>query len=359
MAAPSFSSVCTASSQSPSGARPTTSPSRSGSQRTTLATLRSPMSSPPQTSSSVPADTSIPAVDAQSNTSKTGQKSPRSVSPLQPCPAALTSSKPCNLADLFQAMQDHFSRAPPLYAKPKSSSPHPAPQPLPSPSSSLPLQSRHDDDDRPALPPKPISSQMPPRPIAASPLPYPQVCPSYSRSLNALNRVSSRLTCTIGPRHPYPSNHVQMSVRPNIKNQYFLPRVCDQPSNSLGNRPLLPVLITAHRRPFQPRPSQFHKLRSFHPRLSLSPLMHLHRLYKISVRTCSTMKPLHHSLLQLQHRHALRIQNCSNCMPKFMTNYDQNSLHCPSSSSWKLNGCVLSRRIFLPENPPSVMRWPD
>jgi ESCRT-I complex subunit TSG101 len=102
----------------------------------------------------------------------------------------LTSSKPCNLAELLQAMQDHFSRAPPLYAKPKSSSPRPAQQPLPSPSSSLshpPLsrpQSRH-DDDRPALPPKPISSQMPPRPSAASPLPYPQVCPSYSRSLNA------------------------------------------------------------------------------------------------------------------------------------------------------------------------------
>ncbi|KAF8559541.1 UEV-domain-containing protein [Imleria badia] len=80
--------------------------------------------------------------------------------------------EPCNLAALLQAMQDHFSRVPPLY---KSSSPRPAPQTLPSLSQphSLPLsrpQSRH--DDRPALPPKPIASQIPvvpPRPIASPP----------------------------------------------------------------------------------------------------------------------------------------------------------------------------------------------
>ncbi|KAH0830535.1 hypothetical protein J3R83DRAFT_1987 [Lanmaoa asiatica] len=95
--------------------------------------------------------------------------------------------EPCNIAALLQAMQDLFSRAPPLYAKPLPS-PRPPPQPLPSPSSTLshppssspsqPLslpQSHH--DDRPPLPPKPISDHLPPRPIATpaiSPLGYPQ-----------------------------------------------------------------------------------------------------------------------------------------------------------------------------------------
>ncbi|KAF8447998.1 UEV domain-containing protein [Boletus edulis BED1] len=83
--------------------------------------------------------------------------------------------EPCNLAALLQAMQDHFSHTPPLYAKPKPPSPRPAPQPQ-SPLS-LPLsrpQSRH--DDRPALPPKPVSSKtpaLPSRPIA-TPLGYSQ-----------------------------------------------------------------------------------------------------------------------------------------------------------------------------------------
>ncbi|KAG9318446.1 hypothetical protein JVU11DRAFT_537 [Chiua virens] len=95
--------------------------------------------------------------------------------------------EPCNLVALLQAMQDHFSRLPPLYAKPRSSSPRPAPQPLPSPSNPLshplshneqPLslsQSRSLDPDRPPLPPKPISNSAPPHPTPPppSPLGYP------------------------------------------------------------------------------------------------------------------------------------------------------------------------------------------
>ncbi|KAF9227963.1 UEV-domain-containing protein [Gyrodon lividus] len=81
-------------------------------------------------------------------------------------------SEACNISALLEAMQDQFSRTPPLYAKPKSASPCQAPQPAtssssrpspprptsPSASQSPSLsQSRH--DDRPALPPKPNSSQ--------------------------------------------------------------------------------------------------------------------------------------------------------------------------------------------------------
>ncbi|KAI9566462.1 UEV-domain-containing protein [Boletus coccyginus] len=86
--------------------------------------------------------------------------------------------EPCNLAALLQAMQDHFSRVPPLYAKPKSDS---APSSIAHPPLSRP-QSREDDDDPPPLPPKPSSSQtpaVPPRPIAASPLAHPH--PLYDR----------------------------------------------------------------------------------------------------------------------------------------------------------------------------------
>ncbi|KIJ69427.1 hypothetical protein HYDPIDRAFT_106038 [Hydnomerulius pinastri MD-312] len=93
-------------------------------------------------------------------------------------------SEACNLSALLEAMQDQFSRGPPLYAKPKSSSPRPAPQPAAPSSSRLsppprptslsasqsPPVSQSRDDDRPALPPKPGSSPLvvPPRPTTTS-----------------------------------------------------------------------------------------------------------------------------------------------------------------------------------------------
>ncbi|KAG6330299.1 hypothetical protein ID866_8789 [Astraeus odoratus] len=80
-------------------------------------------------------------------------------------------SEGCNLSALLEAMQDYFSRSPPLYAKP---SPRPAPQsgpsvssPTPRPPSLHPPPSQSSspalprDVDRPTLPPKPISSPSP------------------------------------------------------------------------------------------------------------------------------------------------------------------------------------------------------
>ncbi|KAF9246552.1 UEV domain-containing protein [Melanogaster broomeanus] len=92
-------------------------------------------------------------------------------------------SEACNISALLEAMQDQFSRTPPLYAKPKSSSPRPAPQPAAPSSSSLsppplpaslpasqsPYLSQSQQDDPPALPPKPNASPtpvVPLRPIA-------------------------------------------------------------------------------------------------------------------------------------------------------------------------------------------------
>ncbi|KAH7889730.1 UEV domain-containing protein [Phlebopus sp. FC_14] len=86
-------------------------------------------------------------------------------------------SEACNISALLEAMQLHFSRGPPLYAKPKPSSPRPAHHsaasnlspPLSSSHSQFVSQSRN--DDRPALPPKPVSSPtpiVPPRPTITS-----------------------------------------------------------------------------------------------------------------------------------------------------------------------------------------------
>lgn len=180
--------------------------------------------------------------------------------------------KPCNIAALLQAMQDHFSRAPPLYAKPKSSSP--APQPPSSPSSSstlshpqrssasqpLPLP-QSPNQDPPALPPKPVSSHqpvVPPRPAptpATLPLAYPHVCPYCSKTLDlSQSSLPSRLTWLIGRHRLCPRNLVQMRVRPNITSRSFLPWArmlvteisFDQPQNSPEIPPLPPLLITAH-----------------------------------------------------------------------------------------------------------------
>lgn len=232
--------------------------------------------------------------------------------------------KPCHIAALLQAMQDHFSRFPPLYAKPKSSSP-------------LPSLSSSSASDRPPLPPKPIESHtppVPPRPTDTPPTPPLQVCPSVSIPLHLpQSYFLSRQTCTIVPRRlclvliPNPLN---------ITNQFSLRRPpllpseisCDQPSNSLEILPLPSVLITAPQYFRRPCPIQSYKVRRrmFIPRLSLSPptsFLSLNHIFSLHLQICSMTNPLPHSPLLLPHRHALPTQNCSNYMLKFTTRFDQ------------------------------------
>ena len=274
MAAPSFSSVSTASFPSHSGARPTTSPSQSGSQSTTLATPRSPMSSPHPTSSSAPAPTSISAVAAQSDTSTTGPGSTRSVpSPnphrYSPCPSPAISppsSKQCKTT----------SPVPPLFT-PNPSPTAPLQPRSPSPPPPLPCRAHNPAKMIPHhCLRNPPHLRRPPCPHALS-LPPPSLIHMYVHlTINALVHDSLSSLCTIGPRRPSPTSHVQMFDPPSITNQY-LPRaciatesLCDQPSNSLENHPPPPVLITVHQYPrthFQPHPCQLHNPRQpmFHP----------------------------------------------------------------------------------------------
>lgn len=75
----------------------------------------------------------------------------------------------CNLSALLEALQNLFSHAPPLYAKPKLKLPSPRPtSPVPSSPSSAPRPSSYSpsplparDVARPPLPPKPVSSPVP------------------------------------------------------------------------------------------------------------------------------------------------------------------------------------------------------
>ncbi|KAJ8700187.1 Suppressor protein stp22 of temperature-sensitive alpha-factor receptor and arginine permease [Pleurotus ostreatus] len=98
-------------------------------------------------------------------------------------------SEGCSILALLEAMQDQFSREPPMYAKPKQnpagmSSVPAQPPPLPaSPQSSVP-----NPHDRPALPPKPGSSIGPSLVNQPTqPLPYsPNVKATPSSSINSL-----------------------------------------------------------------------------------------------------------------------------------------------------------------------------
>lgn len=107
-------------------------------------------------------------------------------------PSPIHPTKGCNLSALLEAMQTHFSREPPLYAKPKSSSPRPvhqssAPASFSPPSHPPSFQSppSHSpsplprDVDRPPLPPKPISSPTPTVTNASSITSSSQVCRSF------------------------------------------------------------------------------------------------------------------------------------------------------------------------------------
>lgn len=95
-------------------------------------------------------------------------------------------SKACNLSALLEALQQEFSRGPPVYAKPKpttSSSPSPIQR---SSYSSTPSSPSGHTNDPPALPPKPASTStsnsVQQKPPTAAPTPSPQ----YSSTVRTL-----------------------------------------------------------------------------------------------------------------------------------------------------------------------------
>ena len=91
----------------------------------------------------------------------------------------LSRSKGCNLLALLEAMQDQFSREPPVFAKPKNSGSVRQ--------TASPIQTTKSPGDKPMLPPKPgssvnqIISQAPPNVQASSP----------SASVHSLSRAQS------------------------------------------------------------------------------------------------------------------------------------------------------------------------
>ncbi|KIK95890.1 hypothetical protein PAXRUDRAFT_32729 [Paxillus rubicundulus Ve08.2h10] len=144
-------------------------------------------------------------------------------------------SEGCNISALLEAMQDQFSRVPPLYAKPKSSSSRPAPQPAASSSSALspsprptslsasqsPSVSQSRQDDRPTLPPKPNSSPTPvatAHPVATPSLPthaspqadlYNRPPPPLPQSLNADTRPPQYQQSSIHPLQVHDGNELR------------------------------------------------------------------------------------------------------------------------------------------------------
>ncbi|KAG1782457.1 UEV domain-containing protein [Suillus placidus] len=121
-------------------------------------------------------------------------------------------SEACNLSALLEALQQEFSRGPPVYAKPKTIAlPLISPSPLQGSSLVSPSSPTHvaSGNDRPALPPKPGShSLLPPKPVIAAPIASPQ----YSSTANLLHRpppaLPSAQSPQIGPpTYSRPSNY--------------------------------------------------------------------------------------------------------------------------------------------------------
>lgn len=252
MAAPSSSSVSTASSQSPSGARPTTYPSQSGSHVTTHVPLPSPLSCPHPPSSSVKVNMLISTADARSPTFRTGSENQRSVpSPTTipalsehfPSPAiSPTSSKRCMITFLVLPLfMPNQSR--PVHPQPRSTSPPSLAHNL----DTLIALHCHRNPSFPRRLSSPRALSHPHRPSVTHKYAFLNLSPSL------IHFPLSRPTSTIAPRRPSPSNHVYMPDRPNITNHYPRSRarmpatqaLCDHQSNS-PEIPLLPhLLITA------------------------------------------------------------------------------------------------------------------
>ncbi|KAG2750081.1 UEV-domain-containing protein [Suillus brevipes Sb2] len=125
-------------------------------------------------------------------------------------------SEACNLSALLEALQQEFSRGPPVYAKPKTTA---VPSPSPSASSlqgtSLASSSSPGrvalGNDRPALPPKPGSTSahsiLPPKHAIAAPIASPQ----YSSIANLLNRPPPALPSAQSPQITGPPTYSRPS----------------------------------------------------------------------------------------------------------------------------------------------------
>ncbi|KAG1853686.1 UEV domain-containing protein [Suillus subalutaceus] len=119
-------------------------------------------------------------------------------------------SEACNLSALLEALQQEFSRGPPVYAKPKTTvvpSPSSSPLQLSSPSSPGRVSQ---GDDRPALPPKPSSSPhslLPPKPVVAAPIASTQ----YSSTAKLLNRPPPALPSNQSPQITGPPTYSRPS----------------------------------------------------------------------------------------------------------------------------------------------------
>ena len=132
----------------------TTSQLRLGFQETIPVPRLSPLSSQQVTCSSDPAPKSMSADDVPSSTCVIGKERSRSV---QTQPAMMISVftrhlQGCSLVGLLDALQEIFSREPPVYAKPKEAGPAHAPSPQP------PASIASDYSHRP---PPPIPSDRP------------------------------------------------------------------------------------------------------------------------------------------------------------------------------------------------------
>ncbi|KAG2368509.1 UEV domain-containing protein [Suillus spraguei] len=111
-------------------------------------------------------------------------------------------SEACHLSALLEALQQEFSRGPPVYAKPKTTTvPPPSPSPLQGSTLASPSSPGRITlaNDRPALPPKPSSSPLSVLAPKAA-IPAPIASPQYSSTAKLLNRPPPALPSTQSPQ---------------------------------------------------------------------------------------------------------------------------------------------------------------
>lgn len=161
--------------------------------------------------------------------------------------------KGCTLSALFEALQDHFSREPPVYSKPKDDRPvsstgnlpyaERAPPPVPS---NAPSASNTPSPQRPALPSKPPSMVPAPAPAIAV---QESSRPLVNVSFRLLHRRQSFSTigCTFSSLHrPRLRHHFHLTlISDTVSLQIILPlarclRLCN----------LSPSVVDIHRRSF-------------------------------------------------------------------------------------------------------------
>ncbi|TFK42617.1 UEV domain-containing protein [Crucibulum laeve] len=129
----------------------------------------------------------------------------------------------CNLSALLEAMQDQFSREPPVYAKPKDTRPHPTPQSTPPPRPFT--QQAYADRPPPPVPPFPRDTSSP---AISHDRPVLPPKPGSTATSDTLNRatahgMTSRGSTPVQPFHagppplpPLPPNHSPIPSGPLI-----------------------------------------------------------------------------------------------------------------------------------------------